>query len=436
MIDRLRICVPFREQYLQQSIQVNKDGHRVDYVDLQAIAKFSDIRMSARDVGYDVDTQSYEVSGLNHPYESLPSHWAGLAFKIYQGAGMSSAHVEIKASPAKILQGHNVFGPTDLELCAFEMMHILTTAVPDLDTFVDWSGAWLGDIDCTYSANVGSIHNAKQVISALKNVSNGHMRSAVKNEHETTCYFNVNSRHADKKAYCKGPELSSQIKEMESVCKKHKSKLHILSVLKDERLIKFAENLVRFEGRAKSRLLDRLGIPTNLFTRTSEFDGTTRLGIIDFQKQFEADGNSLIQHIWNEMFNPLFAAFEGQEMNVYDDSAILEKLKQEYFTVTPKGNTSYSKAMRLFGFYRRLTNEGYQVVKDTLAPQTFRDNLNLLMSAGLSKAQLQNLHGDKANNVIPLLRIINIDFGRQTPEWYVEPQSRFDNVTPISRAVA
>lgn len=436
MIDRLRICIPFREQFLQQSVQVNKDGHRVDYVDLQAIAKFSDIRMSARDVEFDIDTDTFDVSGLNHPYESLPSHWSGLAFKIYQGAGMSSAHVEIKASPAKILQGHNVFGPTDIELCAFEMMNILTVSVPDLDTFVDWQGAWLGDIDCTYSASVGSIHNAKQVIAALKNVSNGHMRSAIKNEHETTCYFNVNSRHADKKAYCKGPELASQIKEMESVCKRHKSKLHILSVLKDERLVKFAENLIRFEGRAKSRLLDRLGIPTALFTRTSEFDGTTRLGIIDYQKQFESDGNNLVQHIWNEMFNPLFAAFEGQEMNVYDDSAILEKLKQEYFTITPKGNTSYSKALRLFGFYRRLTNEGYQVVKDTLAAQTFRDNLNNLMSAGLSKAQLQNLHGDKANNVIPLLRIINVDFGRQTPDWYLQPQSRFDNVTPITRAVA
>lgn len=436
MIDRLRICIPFREQFLQQTIQVDKSGHRVDYVDLDAISMFSDIRLSARDVEYNSLTKSYDVTGLNHPYESLPSHWSGLAFKIYQGAGMSSAHVEIKASPAKILQGHNVFGPTDIELCAYEMMYILTTAVPDLDTFVDWQNAYLGDIDCTYSADVGSLHNSKQVIAALKNVSNGHMRSAIKNEHETTCYFNVNSRHADKKAYCKGPELEKQTKEMESICKRNKGKLHILSILKDEKLHRFASNLIRFEGRAKSRLLDRLGIPTNLFTRTSEFDGTTRLGIIDYQKQFETDGQNLIQHIWNEMFNPLFEAFEGQEMNVYDDSAILEKLKQEYFTITPKGNTSYSKALRLFGFYRRLTNEGYQSVKDTLAPRSFYNNLNELLSAGLSKAQLQNLHGDKANNVIPLLRIINVDFSRQTPDWYIEPVSRFDNVTPISRAVA
>lgn len=436
MIDRLRICIPFREQYLQQTVQVAKDGHRVDYVDLDAISMFSDIRLSARDVEWNSLTKSYDVTGLNHPYESLPSHWGGLAFKIYQGAGLCSAHVEIKASPAKLLQGHNVFGPTDIELCAFEMMNILTVAVPDLDTFVDWQNAYLGDIDCTFSADVGSIHNAKQVISALKNISNGHMRSAIKNEHETTCYFNVNSRHADKKAYCKGPELEKQIKEMESICKKNKGKLHILSVLKDEKLQRFASNLIRFEGRAKSRILDRLGIPTRLFTKTSEIDGERRLGIIDFQKQFESDGNNLIQHIWNEMFNPLFAAFEGQEMNVYDDSAILEKLKETYFTVTPKGNTSYSKALRLFGFYRRLTNEGYQAVKDTLAPRSFYNNLTELLAAGLSKAQLQNLHGEKANNVIPLLRIINVDFSRQTPEWYTTPKSRFDNVVTMSRSVA
>ncbi|WP_279487681.1 phage/plasmid replication protein, II/X family [Aeromonas veronii] len=239
-----------------------------------------------------------------------------------------------------------------------------------------------------------------------------------------------------KKAYCKGPEHEKQIKEMESICKRNKNKLHILNVLKDERLVRFASNLIRFEGRAKSRILDRLGIPVNLFTKTSDFDGSKRLGIIDYQRQFEKDGNNLIQYIWNEMFNPLFAAFEGQEMNVYDDSAILAKLKETFFTVTPKGNISYSKALRLFGFYRRLTNEGYQAVKDTLAPQTFRDNLNNLLSAGLSKAQLQNLHGDKANNVIPLLRVINVDFSRQTPDWYVEPVSRFDNVVALARSVA
>jgi II/X family phage/plasmid replication protein len=436
MIDRLRICIPFREQFLQHSSQVHADGHRVDYVDLHAIAKFTDIRLSARDVEFDIDTDSFDVSGLNHPYESLPSHFGGLAFKIYQGAGMSSAHVEIKASPAKILQGHNVFGPTDISLCAFEMISILNSAVPDLDSFVDWQNAYLGDIDCTYSADVGSIHNAKQVIAALKNVSNGHMRSAIKNEHETTCYFNVNSRHADKKAYCKGPELDKQIRDLQSICKRNKSKLHLLSILKDEKLINFAANLIRFEGRAKTRLLNRMGIPTNLFTKYSDIDGSQRLGIIDYQRQFEKHGDDLIQHIFNEMFNPLFQAFEGQDMNVYDDSAILEKLKQQFFTITPKGNISYSKALRLFGFYRRLTNEGYQSVKNTLAPRTFYDNLNLMLSCGLSKAQLQNLHGDKSNNVIPLLRIINIDFSRQKPDWYVQPKSRFENVTPLIRSVA
>lgn len=433
MIDRLRICVPFKTQYLQNTVQVTPDGHRVDYVDLHAIAKFSDIRLSARDVEFDIDTDSFEVSGLNHPYESLPSHWAGMAFKIYQGAGLSSAHVEIKCSPAKLLQGHNVFGPTDISLCVFEMLHVLNAAVPDLDTFVDWQNSYLGDIDTTYSADVGSLHNAKQVISALKNVSNGHMRAAIKNEHETTCYFNKNSRHADKKAYCKGPELEKQIKETESACKKNKNKLHVLSVLKDEKLIRFAENLIRFEGRAKNRLLDRLGIPTRIFTHTSEFDGTRRLGIIDYQREFESDGKNLIEHIWNEMFNPLFAAFEGKEMNVYDDSQILAALKSEYQTITPKGNISYSKALRVFGFYRRLVNEGYQSVKDTLAPRSFYNNIALLIGAGISKAQLQNLHTEK-NNIVPLLRVINVDFSRQKPDWYVEPKSRFDNVTSINAA--
>ncbi|ENV8008867.1 phage/plasmid replication protein, II/X family, partial [Salmonella enterica] len=44
-----------------------------------------------------------------------------------------------------------------------------------------------------------------------------------------------------------------------------------------------------------------------------------------------------------------------------------------------------------------------------------------LCEAGLSKAALQKLHGERANNVVPLLRFVQVDFSAQRPDWYVEP---------------
>ncbi|WP_240441066.1 phage/plasmid replication protein, II/X family, partial [Pseudomonas aeruginosa] len=45
-----------------------------------------------------------------------------------------------------------------------------------------------------------------------------------------------------------------------------------------------------------------------------------------------------------------------------------------------------------------------------------------ICEAGLSKAALQKLHeADRANNVVPLLRFVQVDFSAQRPDWYVEP---------------
>ncbi|HGJ5877246.1 MAG TPA: phage/plasmid replication protein, II/X family [Arsenophonus sp.] len=49
----------------------------------------------------------------------------------------------------------------------------------------------------------------------------------------------------------------------------------------------------------------------------------------------------------------------------------------------------------------------------------------LLTDIGISKSQLQNLTGDKSN-LIPLYKVINIDFSQQRPGWYVEPVSVFE----------
>ena len=67
-----------------------------------------------------------------------------------------------------------------------------------------------------------------------------------------------------------------------------------------------------------------------------------------------------------------------------------------------------------------------------MSRETFRRHLADLMAVGLTKAQLQNLSGE-ASNVVPLIQVINIDFGQQHPDWYVEPVSTLDRMAAAAQ---
>ncbi|MFP0657446.1 phage/plasmid replication protein, II/X family, partial [Acinetobacter baumannii] len=54
-----------------------------------------------------------------------------------------------------------------------------------------------------------------------------------------------------------------------------------------------------------------------------------------------------------------------------------------------------------------------------------------LENSGLfSRVFLQNLHSQSANNVIPFIKLVEIKFEEQVPDWFVEPVStfRFKNI--------
>lgn len=422
MIDMLRLHIPFKSQYLVTTSELSS-ASGVSYVDLEECGRRG-IKLSGRCVEFEIDGD-LTVTGLNHPFEQLPSHYTGLAFKIYQGASLSAAHVQVKCSPAKLMQGHNVFGSTNIELGAFEMLYFLQQSNPDFAEMLDFSSTTVQEIHCTYSARLQNDFVCKQAIAQLKNVSDGQMKPSV-NSFDTTVVWNKGSRHLSRVAYLKGPELSKQLNELKTKLRKEPNERNqrLVNVMSDHRLTDFAQHLLRFEGRAKDRFFDRLGLPQNLFD------------LIKFQKEFETDGDCLIAHIWNVMFEPLMNLLKGQSMNIYDDKSVYEKLKAEHSTVTKSGNLSHAKADRAFGFYRRLMSEGYQAVQQTFSVRTtFYRNLNNLLDAGISKAQLQNLTGGGNSNVVPLMQMIKFDLSQQRPDWYVEPQPHY-LTQPHLRAVS
>lgn len=429
MIDFLKLSVPFKPEYVLSSDDSS-------FVDLKQIGELAQIKLSARNVEFEVDGD-LSVSGLSHPWESIPSWFSGLALKIHGGGQKLPPCVELKASPAKLLQGHNVYGSDDLELCAFEMLFVLAESHPYLydllsvnDTTLDW-------IDVTFSARADNQSTALQVIHALRNVRNGHIKPSRYNEaHETTVYWNKGSRHIERKAYLKLPELLKDFGDLNKKIEKaktatyvkeenyhvHRRYFHLSSIFL--KLQQYAVGLIRFEARLKRRWLDEFkldknnplsGFPLNLFEA------------INFQKSYELTKKScLIADMWRMAFKELFAAIEGESMNIYDDEKVKVKLNDLYASVTRTGNISYAKADRVFRFYRALVAEGYDAVRDSYSSRMsfWRLEQDLLL-AGFSKVQLQQLYGSKDSNVIPLIRIVNVDFGKQHPDFYQEPVSRF-----------
>lgn len=422
LIDLLQLSIPFKSEHVIETLSADERGGR--YIDLEEIARRTGLRLTARDVEFEI-SGDLQVTGLSHPYESLPSHFASLAMKVHQGSNLAPPRVELKASPAKLLQGHNVFGPTDVSLCAEALFTPFCMAMPLLADYLDFEETSVAKIDSTFSARLKTINQTRQVMDVLRNVSNGQTKATKSTRSQTydsTVYWNETSNSVRRKAYLKGQEIQADLERCKMALRRSpndESLKRRINILSNPDLIEWAALLIRFEVSLFPRKLHDLNIPTKLFD------------LISYQIEYEKEGRNLIYDMWSAGFNELFESFKGTVMNIYDDERVFELLKSVYYSTTPKGNITYSKAQRLFGFYRRLVNEGYDEVFKTIPRRSFYNNINELISAGISKAQLQNLQADKNNNVIPLVQLIQVDFSKQYPDWYVEPVSPYSNVIQL-----
>ena len=319
----------------------------------------------------------------------------------------------MKASPAKLLQGHNVFGSTNIETCAFAMLQPLIYSLPQLYEMLDIENVMVDWIDTTYSAHIVSETVQKQVIAFMQNVRAGQTRKTQYNrEYETTAEWNSGSEHRTLKVYLKGAEVQKRLSELQAELRKAPNKQNIINqinVLSNPELIEFSKKCVRFEARLKQRYLDKKQIPRNLFE------------LIKYQRNYEKDGKNLIKDLWQDAFRDIISAIGEANMNVYNRDNIQKLLKKHYYSVTPKGNISYAKADRLFSFYKNLLNYGYVETQTEMDRKTFWRHEKDLLAVGLTKAQLQNLKAHEHHNIIPLMKLVEIDFSCQRPDWYVEP---------------
>lgn len=399
MIDMIEIAIQFDSSF----VETVDERHALVNVDFKEM----NIPLGARSIHFR-DDDTIGTSGLYHPWESLPTNFTGLAAKVHFD-GYFFPYVTIKGSPAKILQGHNVFGTDDLLICATEMLYWLDNAYPELYSLLAVNTAEIRRLDVTYHSYVGSPKLVRSAIDYMSRISNGQTKPTKSKKYETTVYWGgKDSRLIKQKCYSKFDEYMAQLDAYEKLAKKgDKHAAAVVAAMSDKRVMYIAKNSLRWEVTFMKRWLERRDLPTNLWD------------FINYQKA----NPYILKELWNKGFEKIFDAMKGQDMTILNDDKALEKLKAEFVNVTPKGKLSYRKSYNLFGFYMQLKAIGLSEMKaqKLYSPSQFNRLIADLVSVGFTKAYLQNCHVKDDSNVVPFIKMIEIDFAKQVPDWYVEP---------------
>ncbi|MGU2733520.1 phage/plasmid replication protein, II/X family, partial [Acinetobacter baumannii] len=389
MLDHICINAPFESSFY--SVDAEGRYFFVD-IDLHTI----EIPLASRSV-HKNDDGSISAAALFHPYESVPTHYTGMAMKVFFDASYEP-YVQIKASPAKLLQGHNVFGSDDIEQGADEMIGFLHMAYPVLTRMLDWERAWVSHIDVTYSAKLSDQTTAKKILDFLANVSSGQTRLSNKRFDSSVYWGGQTSRLVNHKCYLKHDEFLSQFEELKQLAKKNdKAAQRVVDVMSDSRLINWTVGLLRFESRLKKRWLERNGVPTNLYE------------LIAFQKA----NPDLLQTLWTKATHSIFDAMRGQTVKLINDESVLEAISNSPVVVTNSGKVSQTRIRNIYSTYCLVREHGLEKLAEMLPKPTFYRHLSELCECGFSKAFLQNLHDNKSSNVIPFMKLVEIDFSQQ-----------------------
>ena len=402
MIDLLELSIQF-DSSLVDTID---DRHAFVGVDLQEMG----IPLGAKSIHFR-DDGTTGTSGLYHPYESLPTSFTGLALKV-NFDGYFFPHITIKGSPAKILQGHNVFGSDNLELCVTEMLYWVQEAYPQLYGMLAINTAEVRKMDVTYSSIVGSPKLVRLAIDYMSRISNGQTKPTKSKKYETTMYWGgKDSRLIRLKCYSKFDEYMVQLDKFKKDAQKglDPRAIKIMNVMSDERLIDRARTSLRWEATFMKRWLERNDIPVNVWD------------LINYQKA----NPDFLQRIWSKGFEKIFEAMKGLDMTLVNEDKVLHKLKAEFGKPLASGRMSYRKAINLYSFYTQLKVIGVSEMKAQrlYSPSQLNRLFADLITAGFTKSFLQNIHANSDSKTISFVNLINIDFSKQLPDWYVEPLS-------------
>ncbi|MBD0450346.1 replication protein [Acinetobacter baumannii] len=397
MLDFLRLAIPIIPTYVR-----SLDNHHWFNGDIRDYG----IPAATRHVSKTDDGQTI-TGDLYHPYESLPSDYTDMAVKFYTNTMNTPPYVEIKASPLKLLQGHNVYGFESIELGSDHMLGMLLEAFPQLAPILDLPNTEVLHLDTTYLFRLPHQNMVQPTLDYMANLASGH-RKAREVKYDNYITWGNDGASVRPKAYGKFEEVKSQLnkiqKKADKGCMRSKS-----LVIAMNGALQFANAILRLEARICKTYLTKNGYPSNLFQ------------LIKLQHEQP----ELLLRLWHVAFDPILKTMEGKYMNFASDDELLSVLMSHLVTYTKKGNPSYTKAYNALDFYRSLRTDGWVKVKSRHLENRFHVRVRQLLDCGISKSHLQNLHKNPNGKVIPFVRLFELKMADQLPPDYVQPVSQY-----------
>ncbi|MBJ8477720.1 phage/plasmid replication protein, II/X family [Acinetobacter bereziniae] len=402
MLDFLRLAIPINIAFV-----CSLDNHHWFNGDIRDYG----IPAATRHVSKSDDGQTI-TGDLYHPYESLASDFTDMAMKFYTNTMNTTPYVEIKASPLKLLQGHNVYGFESIELGADQMLGMLIESFPNLVPILDFERTEVLHLDTTYLFRLPHQNMVQPVLDYMANLASGH-RKARQIKYENYITWGNDGASVRPKAYGKFEEVKSQLnkiqKQADKGCQRSKA---LVCAMHDA--LPFANAVLRLEARICKTYMTKNGYPTNLFE------------LIKLQhKQPE-----LLLRLWHVAFDPILDTMKGKYMNFSSDGEILDLLKSKLVTYTKTGKPSYTKAMNAMKFYSLVRQMGLQATQKIYSKSQFHKCINSLLECEISKSHLQNLAKNPNGKVIPFVRMFELKMCDQLPQDYQLPVSQY---TPKQR---
>ena len=344
---------------------------------------------------------------LYHPYEKLPSDYTDMAMKFFTNTMNTVPYVEIKASPLKLLQGHNVYGFECIELGSDQMLGMLFEAFPQLLPILDLDNIEVLCVDTTYLVRLPHQSMVQPTLDYMANLAAGH-RKARQVKYENFISWGNDGASIRPKAYGKFEEVKAQLhkiqKQADKGCQRSKA---LVCAMHDA--LPFANAVIRLEARITKTYMSKNGIPTNLFQ------------LIKLQREQP----ELLLRLWHVAFDPILDRMKGKYMNFSNDAEILELFKTKLVTYTKTGKPSYTKANNAMKFYSLIRQIGLVATKNLYNERTFYDALKHLEACEISMGHLQNLAKNPNGKVIPFVRLFELKMADQLPHDYVQPVSQY-----------
>ncbi|WP_347473867.1 phage/plasmid replication protein, II/X family [Acinetobacter thermotolerans] len=397
MLDFLRLAIPIIPTHVRSF-----DNHHQFNGDIRDYG----VPAATRHVSKTDDGQTI-TGDLYHPYEALPSDYTDMAVKFYTNTMNTVPYVELKASPLKLLQGHNVYGFESIELGAMHMLGMFFEAFPKLSAILDRDKTEVLCLDTTYLFRLPHQNMVQPVLDYMSNLASGH-RKARQVKYDNYITWGNDGASVRPKAYGKFEEVKAQLnkvqKQAEKGCMRSKS---LVMAMHDA--LPFANAVLRLEARITKTYLTKNGYPSNLFQ------------LINLQHEQP----ELLLRLWHVAFDPILDTMKGKYMNFSSDGEILDLLKSKLVTYTKTGKESFTKANNAMKFYSLVRQIGLTATKGLYSEAQFYKCLNSLLDCGISKSHIQNLHKNPNGKVIPFVRMFELKMCDQQPSDYQIPVSQY-----------